>query len=125
MIATKKHFFYRFLALSTLLIVFFLGMFIDWIGILYICVPVFTPIALKLGFNPLWFATVVCVNLQASFLSPPFAYSIFFLKSIAPKEVKLIDIYKGAFSFIILQVIGLILLVIFPKIALWLPSVTF
>lgn len=108
-----------------MLIVFFLGMFIDWIGILYICVPVFTPIALKLGFNPLWFATVVCVNLQASFLSPPFAYSIFFLKSIAPKEVKLIDIYKGAFSFIILQMAGLILLVIFPKIALWLPSVTF
>jgi TRAP-type mannitol/chloroaromatic compound transport system permease large subunit len=100
-------------------------MFIDWIGILYICVPVFTPIAAELGFNSLWFATVVCVSLQASFLSPPFAYSIFFLKSIAPEGVTLSHIYKGAFTFIILQMIGLILLVIFPNIALWLPSIMF
>jgi tripartite ATP-independent transporter DctM subunit len=108
-----------------MIIIFFLGMFIDWIGILYICVPVFTPIAAELGFNSLWFATVVCVSLQASFLSPPFAYSIFFLKSIAPEGVTLSHIYKGAFTFIILQMIGLILLVIFPNIALWLPSIMF
>ncbi|MBN1683562.1 TRAP transporter large permease subunit [Candidatus Bathyarchaeota archaeon] len=111
--------------LFMMLIIFFLGMFIDWIGILYICVPVFTPIAAELGFNPLWFATVVCVNLQTSFLSPPFAYSIFFLKSIAPKGVTLSDIYRGAFSFIILQLIGLIFLIVFPNIALWLPNITF
>ncbi len=111
--------------LFMLLMVFLLGMFIDWIGILYICVPVFTPIAAELGFNPLWFATVLCVCLQTSFLSPPFAYSIFFLKSIAPKGVMLSDLYRGAFTFIVLQIMGLILLIIFPKLALWLPSIMF
>lgn len=105
-----------------MIISFFLGMFIDWIGILYICVPVFTPIIIELGFNPLWFATVLCVNLQMSFLSPPFAYSIFFLKSVAPKEVGIIDIYKGSLQFIGLQALCLILIVLFPQIVLWMPT---
>lgn len=108
-----------------MLTILFLGMFIDWVGILYIVVPIFTPIIINLGFNPLWFATLVCVNLQASFLTPPFAYSMFFLKSVSPESVKMMDIYKGSIPFIVLQLIGLLLIILFPQIVLWLPSVLF
>ncbi|MBP1719774.1 MAG: dicarboxylate transporter, DctM subunit [Deltaproteobacteria bacterium] len=72
--------------------------------------------------DPLWFALVVCVNLQMSFISPPFAYSIFYLKGVAPPEVQMIDIIKGVFPFLALQAIGLALVIIFPQLILWLPS---
>lgn len=104
--------------------VFILGMLIDWIGILFIVVPVFMPIAIKLGFDPLWFGLLICVNLQMSFLTPPFAYAIFFLKGIAPPEVTTPDIYRGVIPFVILQMIGLALCIFFPQIILWLPRVT-
>lgn len=104
--------------------VFILGMLIDWIGILFIVVPVFMPIAIKLGFDPLWFGLLICVNLQMSFLTPPFAYAIFFLKGIAPPEVTTPDIYRGVVPFVILQMIGLALCILFPQIILWLPRVT-
>ena len=97
-------------------------MFIDWIGILFIVIPIFTPIALDLGFNPLWFALVICTNLQMSFLTPPFAYSMFYLKGIAPDDVTMVQIYRGVFPFIGLQIIGLALVIIFPPLTLWLPS---
>jgi tripartite ATP-independent transporter DctM subunit len=107
---------------AMLVVVFLLGMFIDWIGILFIVIPIFTPIALELGFNPLWFALVICTNLQMSFLTPPFAYSMFYLKGIAPDDVTMVQIYRGVFPFIGLQVIGLALVIIFPPLTLWLPS---
>lgn len=107
---------------AMLVVVFLLGMFIDWIGILFIVIPIFTPIALDLGFNPLWFALVICTNLQMSFLTPPFAYSMFYLKGIAPDDVTMVQIYRGVFPFIGLQVIGLALVIIFPPLTLWLPS---
>jgi len=105
-------------------IVFILGMIIDWIGILFIIVPVFIPVAMKLGFDPLWFGLLICVNLQMSFLTPPFAYSIFFLKGVAPPEVSTQDIYRGVIPFVILQMIGLIICILFPQVILWLPTVT-
>jgi tripartite ATP-independent transporter DctM subunit len=104
------------------LVVILLGMFIDWIGILFIVIPIFTPLVLQLGFDPLWFAMIICVNLQISFLSPPFAYSMFYLKGISPPEVTMGQIYKGVFPFIGFQIIGLILVIIFPQLILWLPS---
>lgn len=107
---------------AMLVVVFLLGMFIDWIGILFIVIPIFTPIALELGFNPLWFALVICTNLQMSFLTPPFAYSMFYLKGIAPDDVTMVQIYRGVFPFIGLQIIGLALVIIFPPLTLWLPS---
>lgn len=107
---------------AMLAVVVLLGMFIDWIGILFIVIPIFTPIALKLGFNPLWFALVICTNLQMSFLTPPFAYSMFYLKGIAPDEVTMEQIYKGVFPFIGLQIIALVLVLIFPPLTLYLPS---
>jgi tripartite ATP-independent transporter DctM subunit len=105
-----------------MVIIFILGMLIDWIGILFIVVPIFTPVILEFKMDPLWFALVVCVNLQMSFISPPFAYSIFYLKGVAPPEVQMVDIIKGVFPFLALQAIGLALVIIFPQLILWLPS---
>ena len=106
-------------------IVFFLGMFLDWLGILLIIIPIFVPTAMELGFNQIWFATLICVNLQMAFLTPPFGYSLFYLRGIAPPEMTIIHIYKGVAPFICLQWLGLILCIIFPKIILWLPQATF
>ncbi len=104
------------------LIVFLLGMFIDWIGIIMIVVPLFTPIAATLGYNEIWFAMMIMIVMQTSFLTPPFAYSIFYLKGIAPPEITTWDIYKGVVPFIIIQIIGVILFAAFPQFILWLPS---
>ncbi len=105
-----------------MVIIFVLGMLIDWIGILFIVVPIFTPVIVQLGFDPLWFSLVVCVNLQMSFISPPFAYSIFYLKGVAPPQVEMIQIIKGVIPFVFLQMIGLILVILFPQLIMWLPS---
>jgi len=99
-----------------------LGCFIDWIGILMIMVPIFAPILFNLQFDPLWVGLVVCVSLQISFLSPPFAYSIFYLKGIAP-ELDLKDIYKGVIPFVGIQLFVTALCIIFPAVTLWLPKV--
>ena len=98
------------------------GMFIDWMGIVFIIVPLISPIAAELGFDPVWFAVLVMVNLQISFLTPPFAYSIFYLKGITPPEVETTDIYKGVLPFVGMQVLALLLCVIFPFLITWLPS---
>jgi len=105
-----------------MVLLFVLGKLICWVGILLITVPIFTPIAVSLGFDPIWFALLVCVNLQMSLLTPPFAYSIFYLKQAAPPEVTLFDMYKGVWPFIALQAVGLLLIIIFPNLVLWLPS---
>lgn len=105
-----------------LLLLLVLGMFIDWIGIVLICVPLFTPIGKALGFDPIWFAMIIMVNLQMSFLTPPFAYSIFYLKGIAPPEIETIDIYRGVLPFVALQFTGLLLCILFPGLITWLPG---
>ena len=107
---------------TIMLLLVFCGMFIDWMGILFIIVPLITPIAAELGFDPVWFAVLVMVNLQISFLSPPFAYSIFYLKGIAPPTIQTVDIYRGVMPFVGLQVFAIFLLIIFPQIITWLPS---
>lgn len=106
-------------------VVFFLGMFIDWAAILLVVVPIFTPIAMDLNFNPLWFAMLVCVNLQTSFLTPPFGYALFYFKGVAPPEYTMGDVYRGIIPFVVIQLVGLAMLVIFPEIITWLPSVFF
>ncbi|NWF57566.1 MAG: TRAP transporter large permease subunit [Syntrophaceae bacterium] len=115
---------YSFLAVVMVLILF-LGMFVDWIAIILIMIPIISPIVKKIGFDPIWFAILVCVNLQVSYLSPPFAYSIFYLKGVAPPEVELKQIYKGVVPFMILQLAGLILCILFPDIVLWLPGLVY
>lgn len=106
-------------------VVFMMGMFIDWAAILLVVVPIFTPIASDLGFNPLWFAMLVCVNLQTSFLTPPFGYALFYFKGVAPPEYTMGDIYRGILPFVAIQLIGLALMIAFPQIITYLPSVFF
>ena len=108
--------------LAIMLLLVLCGMFIDWMGILFIIVPLITPIAAELGFDPVWFAVLVMVNLQISFLTPPFAYSIFYLKGITPPEVETTDIYRGVLPFVGLQVVTIILCVLIPGIITWLPG---
>ncbi|MBU2535159.1 MAG: TRAP transporter large permease subunit [Chloroflexi bacterium] len=105
-------------------IVFLLGYFIDWMGILFIVVPIITPIGDALGFDKLWFAMMICVNLQTSFLTPPFAYAIFYLRGAADPSLGVTtgDIIRGVFPFVFLILIALGLLIAFPQIILWLPG---
>jgi len=109
-------------------IIFLLGFVLDWIEICFIVLPLFAPIIAKqdFGVNPgytlVWFATVVAVNLQSSFLTPPFGYALFYLKGVAPPGVTMPDIYRAIIPFVVLQVIGMALVIGFPDIALWLPQ---
>lgn len=105
-----------------MLIVFLLGMFIDWIGIVLICFPLFLPISADLGFDPVWFVMMIAINLQASFLTPPFGYALFYLKGINVPGINIFDIYKGILPFIFLMIIGLFICVIFPQTTTYLPS---
>lgn len=101
----------------------FMGMFLDWVGILLLCVPIFVPIITELGFDPLWFGVLYNVNMQMSFLTPPFGYALFYLKGVAPEGVSMGDIYRAIWPFLILQLIGLALCMIFPQIIMWLPGI--
>lgn len=105
-----------------MIILFFLGMFIDWIGIIMITFPLFLPIAKDLGFDKVWFVVTMAVMLQDSFLTPPFGYALFYLKGVAPPEVTTSDIYWGAFPFWRLMEVGLIVCVIWPPTILWLAN---
>jgi len=106
-----------------MIILFFLGMFIDWIGIIMITFPVFLPIAQQLGFDKVWFVVTMAVMLQDSFLTPPFGYALFYLKGVAPPEVKTSDIYWGAFPFWRLMELGLIIVVVWPATITWLANI--
>ena len=107
-----------------MLIVFLLGMFIEWIGIVFIIVPIITPIVVALGFDPLWFGMMVCINLQMAFMTPPLAMSIFVCKGTAAPElgVTMADIIRGVIPFVALVMIGLVLFIAFPQIITWLPG---
>jgi len=93
-----------------------LGFFIDFIEISYIVVPILLPISVVIGIDPLWFAILIAMNLQTSFLTPPFGFSLFYLKGVSPPEVRTVDIYKGVLPFICIQVLVLISIVLFPGI---------
>ena len=110
------------LLLIMLGIIFILGMFMDWIGILLVVIPIFVPIVTAMGWEPIWFAIMFCITLQISYITPPFAYSIFYLKGIAPPEVSLMDIYRGCVPFIFIQFLMLLLLFFWPDLALYLPE---
>lgn len=133
--------------LIMMIILVILGMFLDWVGILLLAVPIFVPIMLQMEFNgllgfdgpsagiedpdkarqalQLWFGVIYMVNMQMSFLSPPFGYALFYLKSVAPPEVGMATIFRSALPFLLLQAIGLALCIIFPQIILWLPRMVY
>ena len=100
--------------LLSMLIIMFLGFFIDFIEISYIVVPILLPIAQTIGIDPMWFAILIALNLQTSFLTPPFGFSLFYLKGVSPPTVKTTDIYRGVLPFIFLQILVLISIVLFP-----------
>ncbi len=101
-------------------ILIFLGMFMDWIGVALLTMPIFVPIVTGLGYDPVWFGVVFCMNMQVSFLSPPFGPAAFYLKSVAPKEISLIDIFASVWPFILMQLLALTLVILNPQIVLWL-----
>ena len=102
-------------------VIIIMGCFLDWIGIIMIVVPLFTPIAVQLGFNPVWFSLMNIVVLQTSFLTPPFALTIFYLKGIAPPEITLSDIYRGVVPYLLLMVLAIVIFSVFPEILLFAP----
>ena len=116
-----------------LLIIFIMGFFLEWIEISFIVLPLFAPIVALLDFGLglsqqeqlLWFAMLVAVNLQTSFLTPPFGYSLFYIKGVAPPEINIRTIYRGITPFVALQFVGLSVLVIWPNIVLWVPRAVF
>ncbi|TDI63620.1 MAG: TRAP transporter large permease subunit [Alphaproteobacteria bacterium] len=108
-----------------MVVMFILGFFLDFIEIIFVVVPIVAPPLMVMGVDPLWLGIMIAINLQTSFLTPPFGFALFYLRGVAPKAVLTTDIYKGVIPFILIQIMALILLAIFPEIATWLPGVVF
>lgn len=102
-----------------------LGMFMDWIGVCLLTMPIFVPVIAGLGFSPVWFGVLFTMNMQISYLTPPFGPAAFYLKGVAPPEISLNDIFRALWPFICLQVVGIVALITFPGLALWLPAAVF
>ncbi|VAW84324.1 TRAP dicarboxylate transporter, DctM subunit, unknown substrate 6 [hydrothermal vent metagenome] len=107
----------------SMLLLFILGFFLDFLEICFIAVPILTPIAIYYGIDPLWFAILIAVNLQTSFLTPPFGFSLFYLKAAAPPSIQMAQIYRGIIPFVFIQLIVLGLLMSFPGLTTWLPGI--
>jgi len=103
-------------------ILILLGMIMDWIGICLLTMPIFVPTIVALGYDPVWFGVAFCMNMQISYLTPPFGPACFYLKGVAPKDMTLNEIFAAQWPFIGLQILGLGLVIAFPQIALWLPD---
>ena len=108
-----------------MILLFILGFVLDFIEITFIVVPILAPIIVDMGFNPLWFAILIAVNFQTSFLTPPFGFSLFYLKGVSPKEVTTGHIYRGIVPYVALQLVGLTLIIFLPSIVIWLPRILF
>lgn len=106
----------------TMLVMFVLGFFLDFIEIIFVVVPIVAPILLVMGAHPIWLAIMIAVNLQTSFLTPPFGFSLFYLRGVAPDSVKTSQIYRGVLPFVLIQLLSLLILAIFPALTTWLPE---
>lgn len=107
------------------LVVFFLGFFLDFIEIVFIIMPIVAPVILRSDIDPVWFGVLIAMNLQTSFLTPPFGFALFYLRGVAPPEIKTTHIYRGVLPFIAIQLIALLLVGFFPELATWLPGQLF
>lgn len=107
--------------LVVMVVIFLLGFILDFIEITFVVVPIVAPVLLAMGLDPIWLAIMIAINLQTSFLTPPFGFALFYLRGVAPKEVRSMDIYKGVMPFIAIQLLMLLLLAIYPSLATWLP----
>lgn len=115
----------NFVVIAMLATYFILGMFLDDFAIVFITVPLFVPIITELGFDSTWFAVLFILSMQSAYLTPPFGYNLFYMRSVAPPDITINDIYWAAIPFVCLQILGLALVFTFPQIALWLPSLLF
>lgn len=106
-------------------VMFVLGFFLDFIEIIYVVVPIVAPPLLLMGLDPVWLGIMFAVNLQTSFLTPPFGFALFYLRGVAPPEVRTQDIYRGIVPFVLIQIFALVVLAVFPKLALWLPKLLY
>ncbi|NNG05815.1 MAG: TRAP transporter large permease subunit [Inquilinus sp.] len=106
-------------------VMFVLGFFLDFIEITFVVVPIVAPVLLAMGLNPVWLGVMMAMNLQTSFLTPPFGFALFYLRGVAPDSIRTSEIYRGAIPFVTIQILGLILLALFPAMATWLPTVVF
>jgi len=106
-----------------MLLIFLLGFILDFIEITFMIVPLVGPILLAMGVDPIWLGIMIAINLQTSFLTPPFGFSLFYLRSVAPEEIKTEEIYRGVIPFVMMQVALMILLALQPSLATWLPGV--
>ncbi len=108
--------------LTILFIAFLAGFFLDWLEISLIMLPLVAPVVVLLGFDQIWFIVLFAVTLQTSFLTPPVGFSLFYLKGVAPREVSIVDIYKGVLPFVALQILAVLIVFSFPQLVLWLPG---
>ncbi|MGF1592887.1 MAG: TRAP transporter large permease subunit [Kiloniellaceae bacterium] len=111
--------------LVVMALMFVMGFFLDFIEIVFVVVPIVGPVLLMMGLDPIWLGVMIAVNLQTSFLTPPFGFALFYLRGVAPPSVTTMSIYRGIIPFVIIQIIGLILIAAFPDVATWLPKVLF
>ena len=110
--------------LAMLLVLIFLGLFLDEIGIILLCVPVFVPIIQALDFDPLWFGVLFMITAQMAYITPPFGYTLFYLKGVLPDHIGIGQVYRGVIPFFLIQVVILILFIAFPDLVTWLPEQT-
>jgi len=108
--------------LVVMLVIFLLGFILDFIEITFVVVPLVAPVLLILGVDPIWLGIMIAINLQTSFLTPPFGFALFYLRGVAPKSVLTSEIYSGVVPFIVLQLLLLVALAIWPGLVTWLPS---
>jgi tripartite ATP-independent transporter DctM subunit len=108
--------------LIVMLVLFLLGFILDFIEITYVVIPIVGPVLLAMGIDPVWLGVMIAINLQTSFLTPPFGFSLFYLRGVAPPEIATSSIYKGVIPFIIIQLLMLGLLALWPELATWLPA---
>lgn len=111
--------------LVVMLVMFFMGFFLDFIEIVVVVVPIVAPVLLKMDIDPVWLGIMIAINLQTSFLTPPFGFALFYLRGVAPPSIRTMDIYRGIVPFVVIQMLGLCLVAAFPWLATWLPSVLF
>ncbi|MEX2241857.1 MAG: TRAP transporter large permease subunit [Burkholderiales bacterium] len=111
--------------ITVMALMFVMGFFLDFIEITFVVVPIVGPALLMLGFDPVWLGIMIAVNLQTSFLTPPFGFALFYLRGVAPPQVTTMHIYRGVIPFVILQLLMLVILALFPAMATWLPTVIF
>jgi tripartite ATP-independent transporter DctM subunit len=108
--------------LIVMLVLFLLGFILDFIEITYVVIPIVGPILLAMGINPVWLGVMIAINLQTSFLTPPFGFALFYLRGVAPPEIATTAIYRGVIPFIVIQLLMLGLLTLWPGLATWLPN---